>query len=124
MAIPLGPRRDQGPLFRSRHPRPRTSGYRVTIPVPVPEAPFTEILIPEGNEGHEETGNKEERPRQCTPEPGDLEYDIDVRTKNAALVSASVEARPRTMKHTWDMAGVHRSVVERYTVSSTKNTHI
>ena len=54
---PQSPERP-GPLCCSRHPRRRTSGRRVTIPAP--EAPFTEILIPKGNEGHEENDNKEE----------------------------------------------------------------
>ena len=36
-----------------------------------PEAPFTEILIPKGNEGHEETGNKEESDRNSAR--GDFE---------------------------------------------------
>ena len=53
MAISRGPLRDQGPSRSSRHPQPHTT----------PQAPFTEILIPEGSEGHEETGNKEENDR-------------------------------------------------------------
>ena len=64
MAISLDPRRGDGPLQKFK--ASATTYFRMTrnhTRTRTPEAPFTEILIPKGNEGHEETGNKEESDR-------------------------------------------------------------